>query len=135
MGSPSLLTSTLTYNQMVVGGLSEAEADRVFHAMADKTRRDILARVLLHEQSVSSVSRQYEMSFSAVQKHVAVLEDAELVRKHRQGREQIVRANTSTLRRAVELLDSYEQLWVQRAKQITELLTSEEEDADDRHPL
>jgi DNA-binding transcriptional ArsR family regulator len=120
---------------MVVDGLSEAEADRVFHAMADKTRRDILARVVLHEQSVSSLSRQYEMSFAAVQKHVAVLEHAELVGKHRQGREQIVRANTSTLRRAVELLDSYEQLWVQRAKQITELLTSEKGEADDRHPL
>ena len=120
---------------MVVDGLSEAEADRVFHAMADKTRRDILARVVLREQSVSSLSRQYEMSFAAVQKHVAVLEHAELVRKHRQGREQIVRANTSTLRRAVELLDSYEELWVQRAKQIAELLTTKKGDADDRHPL
>ena len=129
------MTSALTYNEMVVGGLSEAEADRVFHAMADKTRRDILARVVVYEQSISSLSRQYEMSFAAVQKHVAVLEHAELVSKRRQGREQIVRANTSTVRRAVELLDSYEQLWVQRAKQITELLAKKEGEADDRRPL
>jgi DNA-binding transcriptional ArsR family regulator len=91
--------------------------------------------VVLRQQSVSSLSRQYEMSFAAVQKHVAVLEHAELVTKHRHGREQLVRANTNTLRRAVELLDSYEQLWVQRAKQITELLTNQEGEADDRHPL
>jgi DNA-binding transcriptional ArsR family regulator len=118
---------------MVVGGLSEQQADRVFQAMADTTRRDILARAIQREQSVSSLARRYEMSFAAVQKHVAVLERAALVDKKRRGREQIVHANTSTLRGAVELLDAYEQLWVQRAKQITELLTNEEGDGHDRH--
>lgn len=118
---------------MVVDGLSTPQADRVFQAMADSTRRDILARATEREQSVSSLARQYEMSFAAVQKHVAVLERAELVSKERRGREQIVRANTSTLRRAVELLDAYEELWVRRAKQITELLTNPEGGRDDGH--
>jgi DNA-binding transcriptional ArsR family regulator len=118
---------------MVVSGLSEQEADRVFHALADTTRRDIMARTVAREQSVSSLARQYEMSFAAVQKHVAVLERAALVTKQRRGREQIVHASTSTLRKAVDLLDEYEQLWIQRAKQIAELLTKEEGDANDRH--
>ncbi len=105
----------------------------MFQAMADMTRRDILTRAIQREQSVSSLARQYEMSFAAVQKHVAVLERAALVTKERRGREQIVRTNTSTLRRAVELLDAYEQLWVQRTEQIMELLTNEEGDGHDRH--
>jgi DNA-binding transcriptional ArsR family regulator len=117
---------------MIVCQLSELQADRVFQAMSDATRRDILARAIQREQSVSSLAREYEMSFAAVQKHVAILERAALVSKERRGREQIVHGNTSTVRRAVELLDAYEQLWVQRAEQITELLTSEG-DRHDRH--
>lgn len=101
--------------------------------MADTTRRDILVRAITCEQSVSSLARHYEMSFAAVQKHVAVLERAALVTKTRRGREQIVRANTTTLRQATELLDAYERLWDQRAKQIAELLAGEEGDGDDSH--
>lgn len=129
------LTSELTYNQMVVDGLSADEADRVFHAMADTTRRDILVRAIEREQSVSSLARHYEMSFAAVQKHVAVLERAALVKKERRGREQIVHAETSTLRSAVGLLDAYEQLWLRRDQQITELLASPKGDPHDSHQL
>lgn len=111
---------------MVVGLLSDTEADRVFHAMADTTRRDILARAISQEQSVSALAREYAMSFAAVQKHVAVLERAQLITKQRRGREQIVHANTSTLRQAARLLEQFEQLWVERVKQITELLAGEE---------
>ena len=94
--------------------------------MADSTRRDILSRAIRQEQSVSALAREYAMSFAAVQKHVAVLERAELITKQRHGREQIVHANTSTLRRAAQLLDAFEQLWTQRVNQITELLAGEE---------
>ncbi len=111
---------------MVVDYLSDPDADRLFHALADKTRRDILARAITREQSVSALAREYEMSFAAVQKHVAVLQRAALVTKERRGREQIVHGNTTTLRRATELLDVYEQLWTQRATQIADLLAGEE---------
>src|ERR1700727_438175 len=106
----------------MVVGLSEAEADRVFQALADATRRDILARTIDREQSVSALARRYEMSFAAVQKHVAVLA------KQRRGREQIVRANPPTVRKAAALLDAYEQLWIQRANQIADVLAGEEGD-------
>jgi DNA-binding transcriptional ArsR family regulator len=112
----------------MVVGLSEAEADRVFQALADGTRRDILARAIEREQSVSALARRYEMSFAAVQKHVAVLERAALIAKQRRGREQIVRANAPTVRRAAALLDAYEQLWIQRANQIADVLAGEEGD-------
>jgi DNA-binding transcriptional ArsR family regulator len=58
----------------------------MFHALADPTRPDIVARAMQAEHSVSALARLYPMSFAAVQKHVAVLECAELVTKRRHGR-------------------------------------------------
>lgn len=107
------------------GALSEPEADRVFHALADTTRRDILARAIQREQSVSTLARRYEISLTAVQKHVAVLERAALVNKQRSGREQRVAANPEMLRKAATLLAAFEQLWIQRATKIAEILAEE----------
>ena len=106
--------------------LSDLEADRVFQALADATRRDILAHAIEREQSVSALARRYEMSLTAVQKHVAVLERAALVSKHRSGREQRVAANRETLRRAAKVLAGFERLWVQRATKIAEILAEED---------
>jgi DNA-binding transcriptional ArsR family regulator len=113
---------------MVVDEWSEAEADRVFQALADVTRRDILARVIRQRQSVSALARHYPMSFAAVQKHVAVLERAALVTKERHGREQLVHANVTTLHRAARLLEAYEQLWRHRARGIEEILAEDQEE-------
>lgn len=107
---------------MVVDILSDAEVDRVFHALADSTRRDIVTRVIKHEQSVSALARHYAMTFAAVQKHVAVLERASLVTKQRRGREQIVHGDLTTLRKAARLLDAYEEIWRLRAHSIDEIL-------------
>ncbi|MDG4768230.1 helix-turn-helix domain-containing protein [Solwaraspora sp. WMMD406] len=112
---------------MVVGELEPAAADRVFHALADATRRDIVTRVIRHEQSVSAIARHYPMSFAAVQKHVAVLERAALVTKHKRGREQVVCANLTTLNRAARLLDAYERLWRERVDRIATILAENEE--------
>jgi DNA-binding transcriptional ArsR family regulator len=111
---------------MVVDRLTDEMTDRVFLALGAATRRDILARAIRQEQSVSALARCYEMSFAAVQKHVAVLERAALVTKERRGREQIVRCNFPTLRKAAALLDAYEQLWIARVTQIADVLAGEE---------
>jgi DNA-binding transcriptional ArsR family regulator len=118
--------SVIIYNHMVVDLLSDPDADRLFHALAHKTRRGILVRAIARGQSVSALAREYEMSFAGVQKHVAVLERAALVTKERRGREQIVHGNRTTLRRATELLDIYEQLWMQRATKIADVLVGDE---------
>ena len=102
--------------------LSDEELDRLFHAFADTTRRDIVRRVTVGEYSVSGLAALYAMSFAAVQKHVAVLERASLVSKEKRGREQIVRANHDGLQRARRLLDEYEVIWRQRADRIADLL-------------
>lgn len=102
--------------------LTDDEVDALFRALADRTRRDIVARVIDREQSVSELAQRYRMSFAAVQKHVAVLERASLVSKRRRGREQLVTAERESMRRARAVLDSYEALWRHRADQITALL-------------
>ena len=103
--------------------LSEAELDRLFRALADGTRRDIVARVLGGEPaSVSALAARYEMSFAAVQKHVAVLEEAGLVTKHPQGREKMVRGNPKQLARARVLLTQLEAMWTSRFSQLDAIL-------------
>lgn len=103
------------------------QVDQIFRALADATRRDILARAITGEQSVSALTQHYEMSFAAVQKHVAVLERAELVTKERRGREQIVHGHLPTVRRAQDLLAAYEELWRHRSDRIADLLAGGEE--------
>ncbi len=103
--------------------LTNADLDRLFHALADTTRRDIVTRLLGGETaSVSALAARYTMSFAAVQKHVAVLEEAGLVSKHAQGRERIVRGNPERLARARELLAQLEGLWTSRFSQLDAVL-------------
>jgi len=109
--------------------LSDTQLNRVFRALADTTRRDIVARVMSGEPaSVSMLASRYAMSFAAVQKHVAVLEEAGLVSKHTQGRERIVRANPEQLARARALLLQLERLCVSRFSQLDAILA-------EPHPL
>lgn len=113
------------YNQMVVQELSDAQIDRIFRALADATRRDIVRRTLTGEASVSELARDYDMSFAAVQKHVAVLEAADLVAKIPRGRERIIRGNPETIRRAQELLGHFELLWRGRIDRLDALLAED----------
>ena len=104
--------------------LTEAEVDRVFHALATSTRRDILRRTIENEQSVSTLAAEYEMSFAAVQKHVAVLEASNLIVKRAEGRERLVRANPEMIARAKALLARYEELWRSRIARLDDLLAA-----------
>ncbi|MHB8891798.1 MAG: ArsR/SmtB family transcription factor, partial [Candidatus Limnocylindrales bacterium] len=98
-----------------------------FQALADGTRRDILARVIVGDHSVTALAACYTMSFAAVQKHVAILERAGLVTKERIGRRKVVRTNVEGLRAARRLLDQYEELWRGRIHRMTALVTDRKE--------
>ena len=102
--------------------LSDDETDRVFHALAAATRRDILRRTIAGEQSVSALAADYDMSFAAVQKHVAVLEAARLIVKRAEGRERLVRADPVMIARARNLLARFEELWRARIDRLDALL-------------
>jgi DNA-binding transcriptional ArsR family regulator len=110
---------------VVDAGLAQAEIDRIFQALADATRRDILTRVIEREQSVSALAGAYRMSLPAVQKHVSVLERAGLIGKTRHGREQHVHAEPERIRVARELLDRYEALWRHRIAAMDALLAED----------
>ena len=103
----------------------EDRADALFHALADRTRRDILRRVLAGEHSVSALAAQYDMSFAAVQKHVAVLERAGLLTKRRNGREQLASGDVAAVRSVGSMLAELEQVWRGRIARIDELLNAE----------
>lgn len=115
----------LTYNYMVVGTADDQRIDRLFHALADATRRDIVKRSLAGEHSVSDLAGFYPMSFAAVQKHVAVLAAAGLVTKRASGREQLVSTDVHSIRRAAALLDQFETLWRERIDRFEALLVNE----------
>lgn len=102
--------------------MAAARTDRVFAALADATRRDIVWRAMTGEEGVVELAAHYPMSFAAVQKHVAVLERAGLVTKERIGRRKVVRSNLDTIRAAQRTLDRYEQLWRDRIARMEELL-------------
>jgi DNA-binding transcriptional ArsR family regulator len=96
--------------------------DRVFAALADHTRRDIVRRALSAEEGVLELANHYPMSFAAVQKHVAVLERAGLITKQRIGRRRVVRTNPEALLVARRLLDQYEGLWRARIDRMNQLI-------------
>src|SRR4029450_9136556 len=96
---------------------------RVFRALADGTRRDIVRRAIAGEEGVAELAEHYPMSLAAGQKHVALLERGGLVTKVRSGRRKIVRTNLEGLRRARALLDRYEELWRGRLDRMTALVT------------
>ena len=107
----------------------EEATDLLFAALADPTRRDILRRAREGRLSVSALAREYPISLTAVQKHVAVLERAELVSKHRVGRESIVRAEADALRRAHAALDRLESEWRGRIGRIDSILDDDKGDS------
>jgi DNA-binding transcriptional ArsR family regulator len=101
---------------------AEERADALFHALADRTRRDVLRRVLVGEHSVSMLAANYDMSFAAVQKHVAVLERAGLLSKRRSGREQLARGEVEVLRSVASMLSELENLWREQVARIDEFI-------------
>lgn len=113
--------------------MSDEEAgrvDRLFAALGDATRRDILRRAALGEHSVSALARHYDMSLAAVQKHVAVLERAALVTKRRSGREQLVSTDVRAVQEARRHLDDLEAVWRSRLDRFGEVLADRPEEQD-----
>jgi len=106
------------------------EHDRIFSALGDATRRDIVRRAVDGKEGVAELASHYPMSFAAVQKHVAILERAGLVTKHRVGRRKLVRTNLEGLRVARQLLDRYEDLWRERVERMNQLIRESPKEAD-----
>jgi DNA-binding transcriptional ArsR family regulator len=101
--------------------------DRVFSALADATRRDIVRRAIAGNEGVAELAGHYPMSFAAVQKHVAILERAGLIGKQRIGRRKVVRTKAEGLRVAQDVLDRYRELWRGRIDRMTQIINDTQE--------
>jgi DNA-binding transcriptional ArsR family regulator len=110
--------------------VAPTDLDRMFGALADGTRRDIVRRAIDGEEGVAELARHYSMSFAAVQKHIAILERAGLVTKDRIGRRKVVRTSVEGLRVARRLLDQYEELWRGRIERMTALVAEHGKERD-----
>jgi DNA-binding transcriptional ArsR family regulator len=104
----------------------EEKADRIFRALADRTRRDIVRQAMNGTLSVSALARRYPMSTTAVQKHVAILEEAGLVHQTRRGRENLVQTEIDAIGKACSLLGEFEQLWRDRLERMGDVLAEPE---------
>jgi DNA-binding transcriptional ArsR family regulator len=91
-----------------------ARLDTVFSAVADPTRRAILARLASGPARVTDVATPFAMSFAAVSKHVRVLERAGLVRRSRHGREHTLKLNAAPLREVARWASGYQRFWEER---------------------
>lgn len=100
----------------------EFNLDLIYQALADSTRRDMLLRTSERNQTISELAELYAMSFTAVAKHVTVLERAHLVEKRKEGRQQIVSINQMAFEFATEYLKRFEKIWRDRFDALDELL-------------
>ena len=112
---------------MVILEPTEEQVNKLFHALADATRRDIVRRCAVGESSLTHLAKTYPMSFTAVQKHVAVLERAGLVIKERRGREQLVHTDAEAVSRAKHVLAEIEATWRGRIERMADVLAEERE--------
>jgi DNA-binding transcriptional ArsR family regulator len=110
------------YVSLVTEHDDEDRADAMFHALSDRTRRDILRRVLAGEHSVTALAATDDMSFAAVQKHVAVQQKAGLLTKRRSGREQLASGDVEAVRSVASMLTEIEAVWRGRIARIDELI-------------
>src|SRR5215218_8978136 len=113
---------------VVLMQIAPPDFDRMYGALADSTRRDIVRRAIGGEEGVAELAEHYAMSFAAVQKHIAILERAGLVTKERIGRRKVVRTNLEGLRVARRLLDRYEDLWRERVERMSQLINESPEE-------
>lgn len=88
--------------------------DQTFAALGDGTRRAILARLARGEAALSEIAAPFDMSQTAVSKHVRVLADAGLVRVSKRGRTRYCRIEAAPMKQAAEWLKTYQRFWEDR---------------------
>jgi DNA-binding transcriptional ArsR family regulator len=96
--------------------------DRTFGALADPTRRRILAQLAKGEECVTKLARPHAMSLAAVSKHLIVLEKAGLVKRRRDGRVHSLALEAKPMQEAREWLDGYRKFWEANLEQFEKYL-------------
>ena len=99
--------------------------DAAFAALANPTRRGILARLATGESTVGSIADDHDMSLNAVSKHLKVLEDAGLVERRVEWREHHIRLNPRPLREVADWLELYRAFWEARLDALEAFIASQ----------
>jgi len=103
----------------------EQRLDATFHALADPTRRGMLASLALGEKSIGELAEPFRMSFAGASKHVKVLEGAGLVARRKAGRTQLCSLKPAPLAEAEQWLRQWEQYWTLRLDRLEALIAAE----------
>src|SRR4029079_8224426 len=120
----------MTFNQMVdnrvrlaiLNHMVENRLDTTFHALADPTRRGMLANLALGEKSIGELGEPFRMTFAGASKHVKVLERAGLIERRRDGRKQICTLKPGPLEEAERWLRQWEKFWNARLDRLEALI-------------
>jgi DNA-binding transcriptional ArsR family regulator len=110
------------FNRLVNNGMSTDRLSTTFQALADPTRRAILARLALGETSVSELAEPFDISLPAVSRHLKVLEHAGLIARGREAQWRPCRLEPQALKTVDDWLEEYRRLWEQRLDRLEEYL-------------
>jgi DNA-binding transcriptional ArsR family regulator len=106
----------------------EERLDTTFRALADPTRRGMLANLVLGEKSIGELAEPFAMSFAGASKHVKVLEDAGLIARRRQGRTHLISIDAKPLKEAERWMRQWEKLWNVRLDRLEALIERDNEE-------
>src|SRR5512133_197492 len=109
----------------------EERLDITFGALADPTRRGMLASLALGEKSIGELAEPFRMTFAGASKHVRVLEDAGLIARRKVGRTHLVRIDAKPLEEAERWLRQWEKFWNVRLDRLEALIDRDKEKEND----
>jgi DNA-binding transcriptional ArsR family regulator len=113
---------------------TDDQLDAVFGALADPTRRSILARLTRGEATVAELVAPFEMSQPAISRHLKVLERAGLITRTRRATARLSHLRAKPLQDAAEWLTAYREFWEERYERLDEVLVALQEQDTDRSP-
>ena len=109
----------------------ENQLDETFHALADPTRRGMLASLALGEKSIGELAEPFAMSFAGASKHVKVLEGAGLIARRKSGRTHLIRIEAKPLEEAERWIRQWEKFWTVRLDRLEALIEQDKKENDD----
>ena len=108
----------------------EQRLDTTFRALADPTRRGMLANLALGAKSIGELAEPFDMSFAGASKHVKVLEDAGLIARRKQGRTHLISLEARPLEEAERWLRQWEKFWTTRLDRLEAAINSGKKETD-----
>lgn len=118
------------YNPNHSTNTASDQLDAAFIAMADTTRRSILARLATGDARVTEIAEDFPLSLNAVSKHIKILERSELVRRTVKGREHVLSLNADAMINAAEWMDYYRKFWEANLDSLEVFIKNQRESAE-----